>query len=253
MLTRASGPGFFGIGCVAGYHSPGTSAFACGRSSTPCTGVPFSRFRMNMKPDFPTCASAGIVLPSFLMSIETGRGRQVVVPHLVADVLEVPLQLARLRVERDRRVAEQVVAGPIAAVVVHARTADRHVDEAALLVDGQRERPDVVAGAILPAVVAPRVVADFAGQGNGVEVPHLLARARVVGVHVALLALARREVRSDVPLAGPEEIGSHQHDVPVDRRHAGVRDLQIDVTAVAERRRPARRCRRAGRSASAGW
>ena len=43
------------------------------------------------------------------------------------------------------------------------------------------------------------------------------------------------EVRSDVPLAGPEEVGSHQHDVPVDHGHAGVQDLQIDVTAAAER------------------
>ena len=170
MLTLASGPGFLGIGCVAGYHSPGTSALACGRSSTPWIGVPVSRFRMNMKPDFPTCASAGIVLPSFRMSIRPGRGREVVVPQLVADVLEVPLQLARLRVEGHRGVAEQIVAGPVAAVVVHARTADRHVDEAPLLVHGQRERPDVVAGAILPAVVAPRVVTDFAGQGNGVKV-----------------------------------------------------------------------------------
>ena len=75
---------------------------------------------------------------------------------------------------------------------------------------------------------------SFAGARNGVKVPHLLAGARVVGVHVALLALARREVRSDVPFAGPEEIGSHQDDVPVDHRHAGVRDFQIDVTAVAE-------------------
>jgi hypothetical protein len=81
----------------------------------------------------------------------------------VTDVLEVPLQFARQRVEGDRRVAEQVVARSVAAVVVHARTADRHVDDAALLVDRQRERPDVVAGPILPTVVAPGVVADFAG------------------------------------------------------------------------------------------
>ena len=117
------------------------------------------------------------------------RGREVVVPDLVADVLEVPLQRARLRVEGHRRVAEEVVAGPIAAVVVHARTADRHVDDSALLIDGQRERPDVVAGAILPAVVAPRVVTDFAGPRDGVKVPHLLAGARVVGVHIAFLSL----------------------------------------------------------------
>ena len=167
---------------------------------------------------------------------ETRCGRQVVVPHLVANHLEVPAQLARQRVQRDGGVAEQVVPRPVAPVVVHARTADRHVDEAALLIDGQRERPDVVAGAILPAAVAPGVVPDLAGPGNGVERPQLLARARVVGVHVALLALAGREVRADVALAGAEEIGAHQHDVPIEHRHAGVGNLEIDVAALAERR-----------------
>src|ERR1700730_6759926 len=107
---------------------------------------------------------------------QTGRGREVVVPQLVADVLEVPLQFARLRVERNRCVAEEVIAGPIAAVVIHARAADRHVDDASLLVDGKSERPDVVARSILPTVILPRVIADFAGERNGVKVPQLLSR-----------------------------------------------------------------------------
>ena len=44
--------------------------------------------------------------------------------------LEVPLALAGLHVERDEAVAEQVVAGTMAAVLVHERHADRNVDEA---------------------------------------------------------------------------------------------------------------------------
>ena len=48
MLTRASGGGFNGKGCVAEYHSPGALPCATGRSSTPNTGLPVTRSRMNM-------------------------------------------------------------------------------------------------------------------------------------------------------------------------------------------------------------
>ena len=102
---------------------------------------------------FADLCERGNCLSIFFYIDQAGRGRQVVVPQLVADVLEVPLQFARLRVERNRCVAEEVIAGPIAAVVIHARTADRHVDDAALLVDGQSERPDVVARAVFPTIV----------------------------------------------------------------------------------------------------
>ena len=73
-LTRASGGGLSGMGCVGEYCSPGTSPAGTGRSSTPCTGSPVSRFRMNMKPDLPTCATAGIRSPSRSMSSRPGAG-----------------------------------------------------------------------------------------------------------------------------------------------------------------------------------
>src|SRR5207247_9974997 len=108
------------------------------------------------------------------------------------------------------------------------------VDYATMLVDGNSERPVVVARSIFLAVITPRVIAGFAGERNGVKVPQLLSGARVVGVDVALLAFTCCELRSDVPFARPEEIRSHQDGVPVDNGHSGVGDFQIDVAPVAE-------------------
>ena len=50
------------------------------RSSTPKTGLPVTRSSMNIQPDLPTCASAGIFLPSFVISTKPGRGRQILIP-----------------------------------------------------------------------------------------------------------------------------------------------------------------------------
>ena len=74
MLTRATGGGLSGIGCVGQYSSPGTSPAGTGRSSTPWIGSPVTRFRMNMKADFPTCATAGIRSPSCSISSRPGAG-----------------------------------------------------------------------------------------------------------------------------------------------------------------------------------
>jgi len=47
-LVFASAGGFTGNGCVGEYHSPGTLPFGTARSSTPNTGFPVVRSRMNM-------------------------------------------------------------------------------------------------------------------------------------------------------------------------------------------------------------
>ena len=47
-LVFARAGGLSGNGCVGEYHSPGTLPFGTGRSSTPNTGFPFVRSRMNM-------------------------------------------------------------------------------------------------------------------------------------------------------------------------------------------------------------
>ena len=59
---------------------------------------------------------------------ERRRRRQVEVPQVVVDQLVVPLQRAGGHVERDDRVAVEVLALAIAAVVVGGRRSERHVE-----------------------------------------------------------------------------------------------------------------------------
>ena len=104
-------------------------------------------------------------LPS-IRRVEQHDGiRRVVVPDVVMHLLEVPAVLAGLRVDRDDRDAEEVVAGAHGAVEIGARVARREVDEPELGIDGRR-LPDGRA-AVLPRVVVlrPGVVAGLAGPG----------------------------------------------------------------------------------------
>src|SRR5207245_2002376 len=89
---------------------------------------------------------------------EHDRARGVVVPDVVVDHLVVPLVLAGLRVDRDDRRGEEVLAGALAAVEVVRRVAGREVDRPGLGIDG-RGLPDRRT-AVLPdlRVCRPRVV-----------------------------------------------------------------------------------------------
>ena len=116
-------------------------------------------------------------------------------------LLEVPAVLARLRLDRDHRDAEQVVAWAHRAVQIGAGVARREVDEPELGIDGRR-LPDGRA-AVLPRVVVarPSVVAEFAGARDRIERPHELAVARVVRLHAAAArAVAAREARDHEPV-----------------------------------------------------
>ena len=59
---------------MAEVNSPGTSLWGTGLSSTPKTGSPVNRFKMNTNPSFPVCTSAGIFFPLTVMSIRMGAG-----------------------------------------------------------------------------------------------------------------------------------------------------------------------------------
>ena len=80
--------------------------------------------------------------------------------------------------------AKRFCAGPPAAVVIVARRADRHVEQAARLVEAHR-RPDVGVAGELPRAAVPGVVAELAALRDGVELPHQLSGARVERAHVA--------------------------------------------------------------------
>ena len=104
--------------------------------------------------------------PAVLPHVEQDRRvRDVGVPDVVVHDLEVPQVLAGVRVGRDDAGAEEIVAGPIAAVAIADGRAERHVDDAARGVD-RHQAPDVDARAVLPAVARPRVVERLAGRGT---------------------------------------------------------------------------------------
>ena len=156
------------------------------------------------------------------------------VPDVVMHELEVPEILAGVGVGRDEARAEQVVALAIAAELIDRRRAERHVDDAALRVDGD-EAPDVDAGAVLPAVARPGVVVLLAGSRDRMERPDQLA-----GVHVPRADVARRPERRILlrAPAGDDQVLEH------DRRRAeavvarqalqDLRRVEIDDALVAE-------------------
>jgi hypothetical protein len=155
----------------------------------------------------------------------------------VVDDLEVPLAFAGGRIETHERFRKEVGARPAAAVVVVARRADRQVHEAPFGVQ-RHGRPDVGVAGELPRVLLPRLVAELAGLGNGVERPHQLAGPRVKRPHVARRVVS---VHQAVAYAAPYD---HEIAVHDGRRRVGVVPLvdrpqqplgQVDLAAVAER------------------
>src|SRR5262249_12001247 len=119
------------------------------------------------------------------------RARRVVVPDVVVDLLEVPDVFAGLRLQRDHRRAEQIVALAHRAVVVGSAVARREVNEPELWIEGGRV-PD--RGASAHRVVRagwPRVAAEFAGSRQRVPAPPDLAG----------LGVERREPTADAELA----------------------------------------------------
>ena len=147
--------------------------------------------------------------------------------------LVVPDALARLDVDADDRLREQVVARPVPAVHVVGGRGGRHVDVAELLV-GREERPDGRVPAVLPRAVAPGVGAVFARLRDGVKDPLQLPGAHVERAHVAADVLLREE-RVAHRLAHDDRVA---HDgrsaAPAVACSLGQARLQIHPSVVAE-------------------
>src|SRR5581483_12100659 len=92
--------------------------------------------------------------------------------------------------------AEQTIAGAVAAVVIAGRQFDGNERHAQLLVDADLAPRSSVAR-VIGGIVQPRVVAEFARFGNGVEDPEALA-----GVHVE-----RADVAFHISFAGGDAAG----------------------------------------------
>src|SRR5207244_7252910 len=98
------------------------------------------------------------------------RWRQVPIPDVVADELEMPNALAGPRLERDEGVGEQVVSRAVSPIVVVGRRARGYEHQAALDVE-RHPGPVIGSAGIRPRAVRPRLVPELAGAGNRMEGP----------------------------------------------------------------------------------
>ena len=164
------------------------------------------------------------------IGVQQQRRRRIVeVPDRMVHQLEVPLALAGLQIDADQGVAEQIVAGPMAAVEVRRRIFDGQVYEARFFVDGDL-RPNARVAVDRPRFVFPRVVAELAGLRNRVERPQELAGLHVERAHEPL----RVVVRGDRCALAHRR--ADDHDVLHDggrRVHADLAGFQIDLLALA--------------------
>ena len=158
-------------------------------------------------------------------------------------------------VHRDHRVAEQVGALAIAAVGAADRRRQRQIEQPALLVEREVERPGVDAEAVLPAVAFPRVVTDLARLRHGVEFPQLRAGARIERARIAdpadrrPAACSRRRRRRSCRRAAPSCTARPMSTSP-SLPKPGSRAPVFALSAI--RRRPAVKMMRGGTPPSPG-
>src|SRR6266508_181323 len=111
--------------------------------------------------------------PLLSVGVEQDDGtRRVVVPDVVVHLLEVPLELARLQVERADRRRIEVLAGALAAEPVRAGVAGRDVEEPELRVDRRRLPDRPAAAEVLLRARGPRIAARLARSRGCVPTPH---------------------------------------------------------------------------------
>src|SRR5262245_6603625 len=133
--------------------------------------------------------------------------------------LEVPLANAGLQVDGDEAFGEQVVARPIAAVLVDRRRFNRQIHETGFRIDGDL-RPYADVARPFPRSVLPGLVAELARHRDRVEAPELLARPDVEGAHETFRVRA---------VAVPEAF-EHRRADDDDVADDGRRGVQADLT-----------------------
>src|ERR1700693_6577782 len=137
--------------------------------------------------------------------------------------LEMPLVFARYGVHRDHRISEQVHAFSISAIVIRRWGRYRQIHNAALLIHRLVEAPYVGAGAVLPTVAIPGVVARFARLWHRMKVPQLRSRAGIVSAPIA-----RRTQRR------ASWVRAHDHSLLEDGRDGYIWHRHIHLTFLAE-------------------
>src|SRR6185503_20766490 len=105
------------------------------------------------------------------------------VVRVVWRVLEMPLQRAGIRIQREERIGVEIGARTALAIPVRVRIAGAPVEQVQRRVVGAGE-PRRRAAA-LPDVALPGVAARFARRRNRVEAPQALAALRIVRIDEA--------------------------------------------------------------------
>ena len=167
---------------------------------------------------------------------QRGRGRVVVVPHVVVRQLKVPADFAGVGIERDDRRGIQILLRAMAAVVLRRRLADRQEDQPALGVD-RAEAPVRGRARGHPVVLRPGVVAGLARVRDRVEGPDQLAgsdipRADVHRRAFGVVLLPLRAGDDQVPVDDP----GRGHHVRHLRELVGDARAQVDRALIAEGR-----------------
>jgi hypothetical protein len=147
-----------------------------------------------------------------LQGDEARRRGEIPVPDVVLDGLEMPDSLARVGVEREERVGEQVVPGPVRPVKIGRRRSGGNVHDPSLLVH-RHARPVVRGTRVFPGVFRPGVIAVFAGVRDRVKRPSNLARPNVEGAEVSgRSGQGFRRSPSDDQEVFVKNAGAGQHD-----------------------------------------
>ena len=146
--------------------------------------------------------------------------RNVHVPDAVMNELEVPTALARLDVDGDNALAEQVFARPVAAIVIAGGKLDREIGESERLVGGHL-RPHAGIARVLGGAVLPGLVAELPRARNRMKDPSAPSCAYVVTAHIAFHVLPAPRVRARFVC------GTYDHDIADHQR----RSMEPDRTA----------------------
>src|SRR5258708_17475001 len=102
----------------------------------------------------------------------------------MVDRLEMPNQFARLCIQRNDAVCEEVVAQPVATIEVPRGGAGTYKNQPVFLID--RSAPPGVCGAmVLPGAILPGLVSKFTRTRNRAESPDLFAASDVEGADIA--------------------------------------------------------------------
>src|SRR5579859_3879398 len=117
----------------------------------------------------------------FSVALEQYRNlRGVIVMLVVLGELEIPLELAGVRIQRQKRIAIQVIARAALSAIGRRRIPggpERDVRCGIVGSGNPRRRP-----ANFPGIPLPTFVTGLAGPRNGVEAPLAFAAVRVIGV-----------------------------------------------------------------------